>query len=27
MVHQWWAHQVVGADMQGATVLSETMAQ
>lgn len=25
--HQWWAHQVVGADMQGATVLSETLAQ
>ena len=27
MGHQWWAHQVVGADMQGATLLSETMAQ
>ncbi len=27
MAHQWWAHQVVGARMQGATVLSETMAQ
>ncbi len=25
--HQWWAHQVVGADMQGATSLSETLAQ
>lgn len=25
--HQWWAHQVVGADQQGATVLSETLAQ
>ncbi|MFT8420478.1 MAG: M1 family aminopeptidase [Gluconacetobacter sp.] len=25
--HQWWAHQVVGADMQGATMLSETLAQ
>jgi aminopeptidase N len=25
--HQWWAHQVIGADMQGATVLSETLAQ
>ncbi len=25
--HQWWAHQVVGANMQGATVLSETLAQ
>ena len=27
MAHQWWAHQVVGADMQGATFLSETLAQ
>ncbi|WP_420148286.1 M1 family aminopeptidase [Spirosoma sp.] len=27
MGHQWWAHQVVGAYMQGATVLSETQAQ
>ncbi|HEV1287313.1 MAG TPA: M1 family aminopeptidase [Bryobacteraceae bacterium] len=27
MGHQWWAHQVVGANMQGATLLSETMAQ
>lgn len=25
--HQWWAHQVVGSDQQGATVLSETLAQ
>ena len=25
--HQWWAHQVVGADKQGATMLSETFAQ
>jgi ABC-2 type transport system permease protein len=25
--HQWWAHQVVGADMQGGTMLSETLAQ
>jgi ABC-2 type transport system permease protein len=25
--HQWWAHQIVGADMQGATMLSETLAQ
>ncbi len=25
--HQWWAHQVIGADQQGATVLSETLAQ
>jgi ABC-type transport system involved in multi-copper enzyme maturation permease subunit len=27
MAHQWWAHQVVGAEMEGATVLSETLAQ
>ena len=27
MGHQWWAHQVMGADMQGSTLLSETMAQ
>jgi hypothetical protein len=27
MGHQWWAHQVIGADMQGATFLSETLAQ
>ena len=26
LAHQWWAHQVIGADMQGATVLSETLA-
>jgi aminopeptidase N len=25
--HQWWAHQVIGARMQGATLLSESMAQ
>lgn len=25
--HQWWAHQIVGADVQGATLLSETLAQ
>jgi len=25
--HQWWAHQVIGADQQGSTVLSETLAQ
>ena len=24
MGHQWWAHQVVGANMEGATLLSET---
>src|SRR6202451_4536453 len=27
MGHQWWAHQVMGANMQGATLLSETLAQ
>jgi ABC-2 type transport system permease protein len=27
MGHQWWAHQVIGAEMQGATFLSESMAQ
>lgn len=25
--HQWWAHQVIGANVQGATLMSETMAQ
>ena len=25
--HQWWAHQVMGAAMQGSTLLSESMAQ
>ena len=25
--HQWWFHQVISADMQGMTVLSETLAQ
>lgn len=27
MGHQWWAHQVIGPDMQGSTLLSESMAQ
>ena len=27
MAHQYWAHQVVGADMQGGTLSSETLAQ
>jgi len=27
MAHQWWAHQVIGAHMQGATMLSESFAQ
>jgi len=26
MAHQWWAHQVIGANMQGATMLSESFA-
>jgi len=27
LAHQWWAHQVMGADAQGSTLMSETMAQ
>lgn len=27
MAHQWWAHQVMGANVQGGTVLSETLAE
>jgi aminopeptidase N len=27
MAHQWWAHQVVGATMQGATMFSESFAE
>ena len=27
IAHQWWAYQVVGADEQGSTLLSETLAQ
>lgn len=27
VAHQWWAHQVIGANVQGCTVMSETMAQ
>jgi len=27
MGHQWWAYQVIGANMQGGTLLSETQAQ
>ena len=27
VAHQWWAHQVMGGDVQGSTVLVETMAQ
>ena len=27
VAHQWWAHQVVGGNVQGATLLSETLSQ
>ena len=27
VAHQWWAHQVTGANVQGATMLSESLAQ
>ena len=27
VAHQWWAHQVIGAYVQGATLMSETLAQ
>ena len=27
MAHQYWAHQLISADMQGGTVLVETLAQ
>ncbi len=27
VAHQWWAHQVIGANMQGSTVLSESLSQ
>lgn len=27
VAHQYWAHQMIGADMQGGTMLSETLAQ
>jgi ABC-2 type transport system permease protein len=27
MAHQWWAHQVVGANMQGASMLSESFSE
>jgi hypothetical protein len=27
VAHQWWAHQVIGADVQGSTMLSETLSQ
>jgi len=27
MAHQWWAHQVIGANMQGGTMMSESFAE
>jgi ABC-2 type transport system permease protein len=27
VAHQWWAHQVIGADVQGATMIVESLAQ
>lgn len=27
VAHMWWAHQVIGADVEGATMLSESLAQ
>ena len=27
IAHQWWAHQLVGANMQGATLLSESFVE
>jgi len=27
VAHQWWAHQVIGADVRGATLLSESMSE
>lgn len=27
VAHQWWAHRVIGANMQGSTMLSESLAQ
>ncbi|MEO1254172.1 MAG: M1 family aminopeptidase, partial [Bacteroidota bacterium] len=27
VAHQWWAHQVIGADVQGATLMSESMSE
>ena len=27
MAHQWWAHQVIGADVRGATMLSESLSE
>lgn len=27
VAHQWWAHQVIGGNVQGSTIMSETMSQ
>jgi ABC-2 type transport system permease protein len=27
VAHQWWAHQVIGADVQGSTMMSESLSQ
>src|SRR5690554_8235436 len=27
MAHQWWAHQVIGANVKGATLMSESMSE
>lgn len=27
VAHQWWAHQVIGADVQGSTILTESLSQ
>src|SRR5699024_9567340 len=27
LAHQWWAHQVIGGNVQGATMLSESLAE
>ena len=27
LAHQWWAHQVIGANVQGSAVLTETLSQ
>ena len=27
MAHQWWGHQVIGADVQGQTMLMESMSK
>ena len=27
VAHQWWAHQVMGGNVQGSTMMSESLAQ